>query len=201
MRCRNSACRRATTTRNSVKAPARSSTSLPNPEETGSTATFSSTPDPLHRHQFGGTIGGPVIIPHFSTGARTQFFFGYQHTLYHLSSTTGITTVPTLAEEGRAPGISYADYGNLCNTASGNSFNASGLCVNAGGVAVPAQQISNPFTNVAYPLNRIPASDFSPASAAYEKVFPTYPSPEAPGVIGGQVNFLRATVQDRKSTR
>ena len=156
---------------------------------------FSSTPDTLHRHQFGGTIGGPVIIPHFSTGARTQFFLGYQHTLYHLSSTTGITTVPTLAEEGRAPGISYADYGNLCNTASGNSFNASGLCVNAGGVAVPAQQISNPFTNVAYPLNRIPASDFSPASAAYEKVFPTYPSPEAPGVIGGQVNFLRATVQ------
>ena len=156
---------------------------------------FAPTADNLHRHQFGGTIGGPVIIPHISTGARTQFFFGYQHTLYHLGSTTGTTTVPTLAEEGRTTGLSYADYGNLCSTASGNSFNASGLCVNSSGVAVPTQQISNPFTNVADPLNRIPASDFDPASVAYEKAFPTYSGVEAPGVIGGPVHFFQPTVQ------
>src|SRR5664280_779416 len=125
---------------------------------------FATVADNIHRHQFGGTIGGPVIIPHISTGERTQFFFGYQHTIYHANSNSTTTTVPTLAEEGRAPGISYADFGNLCNTASGNSFNGSGLCVNSSGVAVPSQQVVNPFTNVAYPLNRIPASDFDPAS-------------------------------------
>jgi Carboxypeptidase regulatory-like domain len=156
---------------------------------------FANTADNLHRHQFGGTIGGPVIIPHLSTGAKTQFFFGYQHTLYHQGSTTSNTTVPTLAEEGLAPGISYADYGNLCNTASGNSFNGSGLCVASGGVAVPTQQISNPFTNVAYAYNRIPSSDFDPASVAYEKVFPTFTGVEKPGVIGGPMPYFKATVQ------
>lgn len=156
---------------------------------------FATTADNLHRHQFGGTIGGPVIIPHFSTGASTQFFFGYQHTLYHLLSNASTTTVPTLAEEGLAPGISYANYGNLCNTASGNSFNSSGLCVTSAGVTVPTQQITNPFTNVPYALNRIPASDFNPASVAYEKVFPTYSGVEAPGKIGGLVSYVQPTAQ------
>ena len=156
---------------------------------------FATVADSLHRHQFGGTIGGPVIIPHISTGARTQFFFGYQHTLYHLNSNATTTTVPTLAEEGRATGISYADFGNLCNTASGNSFNGSGLCVNSSGVAVSSQQVVNPFTNVAYPLNRIPAGNFDPASVAYEQDFPTYSGTEKPGTIGGQVSFFQPTVQ------
>ncbi len=156
---------------------------------------FATVADNIHRHQFGGTIGGPVIIPHFSSGALTQFFFGYQHTLYHQNSNASTTTVPTLAEEGLAPGISYADYGNLCNTASGNSFNSAGLCVTSGGVTVPTQQVTNPFTNVPYANNRIPASDFNPASAAYEKVFPTYSGVEAPGKIGGPVSYYQPTVQ------
>ena len=156
---------------------------------------FATVADNIHRHQFGGTIGGPVIIPHISTGERTQFFFGYQHTIYHANSNSTTTTVPTLAEEGRAPGISYADFGNLCNTASGNSFNGSGLCVNSSGVAVPSQQVVNPFTNVAYPLNRIPSSAFDLASVAYEKAFPTYSGVEAPGKIGGPVNYFQPTTQ------
>ena len=48
---------------------------------------------------------------------------------------------------------------------------------------------------MAYPLNRIPASDFDPASVTYEKVFPTYSGVEAPGKIGGTVNYFRPTVQ------
>jgi hypothetical protein len=159
---------------------------------------FALTADTLHRHQFGGTIGGPVIIPHISTGDRTQFFFGYQHTIYHSNSSATSTTVPTLAEEGlSATGatLAYADYGNLCNTSSGNSFNSSGLCVTSGGVTVPTQQITNPFTNVAYAYNRIPASDFNPAAVAYEKVFPTFTGTEAAGKIGGTVNYFKPTTQ------
>src|SRR5208283_4704208 len=67
------------------------------------------TQDTLHRHQFGGTIGGPVIIPHFSTGASTQFFFGYQHTLIHQGSASNTFTSPTAAEVGTT-GTGYADY-------------------------------------------------------------------------------------------
>jgi hypothetical protein len=159
---------------------------------------FATTADTLHRHQFGGTIGGPLIIPHLSTGTLTQFFFGYQHTIYHSNSNATSTTVPTLAEEGltsTGAQVGYADYGNLCNTASGNSFNASGLCVTSGGVAVPTQQITNPFTNVAYANNRIPSSDYDLASVAYEKVFPTVATDAAPGKIGGTYNYFKPTTQ------
>jgi len=155
---------------------------------------FATVADNIHRHQFGGTIGGPVIIPHISKGESTQFFFGYQHTLYHQNSNSSLTTVPTLAEEGRGSN-SYADFGNFCNTAAGNSFNGSGLCVTSTGAAVPAQQISNPFTNVPYAYNRIPSTDFDPAAVQLEKVFPTYTGTEAAGVIGGTVNYFKPTVQ------
>ena len=145
---------------------------------------FATTVDSIHRHQFGGTIGGPVIIPHISKGESTQFFFGYQYTQFHQASNATSTTVPTLAEEGRA-GVPYADYGNLCTA----GWDANNICTSA------TQRITNPFTNVAYPLNRIPSSDFDPASVAYEKHFPTYSGTEAAGKIGGLVSYTQPTVQ------
>jgi hypothetical protein len=145
---------------------------------------FATVADNIHRHQFGGVIGGPVIIPHISKGQSTQFFFGYQHTLFHQNSNSSTTTVPTLAEEGRGS-ATYADFGNLCT----GGWDANNICVTA------TQRITNPFTNVAYPLNRIPASDFDPASVAYEKVFPTFSGTEAAGKIGGTVNYFQPTVQ------
>jgi hypothetical protein len=144
------------------------------------------TQDTLHRHQFGGTIGGPVIIPHLSSGKTTQFFFGYQHTLIHQGSSSSTFTAPTLAEEGlNANGsqLGYADYSNLCTT----GFNASGYCNTA------SQQIYNPFTGTEYTNNRIPSSDFDPASVMFEKAFPTAATDAAPGKIGNTVNYLAAT--------
>ena len=157
---------------------------------------FATKADNLHRHQFGGTVGGPVVIPHVSEGKSTQFFFGYQHTQIRQGSTSGVVTVPTLAEKGLASSGSlatFADYGNLCNTASGHSFNGSGLCVDGTGSAIAAEQLRNPFTNALYPYNRIPSGDFDSASVAYEKLFPVYTGTEKAGTIGGQVNFLTAT--------
>jgi hypothetical protein len=152
---------------------------------------FATVADNLHRHQFGGTIGGPIIIPHLSTGASTQFFFGYQHTLLHQNSNSTLATVPTPAEEGlTASGgqLGYADFGAYCTS----GFNASNLCNTA------SQQITNPFTNVAYPLNRIPSSDFDQAAVNYEKAFPTCSAAtnctESTGQ-GGNVNYYKPTVQ------
>jgi hypothetical protein len=146
---------------------------------------FATAPDAMHRNQFGGTIGGPAIIPNISKGQSTQFFFGYQNTIIHQASNSATVTVPTLAEEGLA-GQPYADFGNLC--AAG--FNSSGICKTA------SQQITNPFTNVAYPLNRIPSSAFDPASVAFEKEFPTFSGTEAAGKIGGPVSYVQPTVNN-----
>jgi len=42
---------------------------------------FAATVDPLKRNQFGGTIGGPVAIPHLFASKHTFFFVGYQKTI------------------------------------------------------------------------------------------------------------------------
>lgn len=155
---------------------------------------FASSADHLHRHQFGGTIGGPVIIPHLSTGARTQFFFGYQHTLVHNLSSSSSAVVPTLAEEGRTPGgPTYGDFGSLCTgtfTAVGTGLNpGSNYCSNA------AQQLYNPFSGKEYSLNQIPASDFDPAAVKLEQHVPTYAGTPAPGKVGGTVFYNKPTIQ------
>jgi hypothetical protein len=148
------------------------------------------TQDTLHRHQFGGVVGGPVKIPHFSSGKTTQFFFGYQYTTIHSGSSSPTVTVPTLAEEGLTSSggqLGYADYSNLCTS----GFNATtGFCNTA------SQQIYNPFTGVEYTNNHIPSTDFDKASVAFEKAFPTA-SADAGGVgsgkIGNAVNYFSAT--------
>lgn len=147
---------------------------------------FATKADTMHRNQFGGTIGGPVIIPHLSKGKKTQFFYGYQRTMIHQQSSANTTTAPTLAEEGRS-GTGYADFGNLC---TGGWNTTTSLCNTVN------QRIVNPFTNVAYPLNRIPSGDFDPAAAELQKHFPTFSGTEAAGKIGGTVNFLRPSIQD-----
>ena len=155
---------------------------------------FATVADALHRHQFGGTIGGPVLIPHFSKGKSTQFFFGYQHTIYHLNSSASTATVPTLAEEGRTSSgtAASANYGNLCGPP--NSF-VGGICENAAGAEVITQQVTNPFTNVPYANNIIPSSDFNPAALNFEKAFPTFTGTEAAGTIGGTINYFKPTTQ------
>lgn len=157
---------------------------------------FATRADTLHRNQFGGVIGGPVIIPGISTGKTTQFFFGYQRTVNHSASNAVSATVPTLAEEGRGTNAAFADFSNLCNSALGHSFNANGVCVDSGGNPVLSEQIRNPFTNAVYPFNHIPRSAFDPASVALEKAFPTYSGPEAPGKIGGLVTSFLPSVND-----
>jgi hypothetical protein len=137
--------------------------------------------DTLHRHQFGGTVGGPLKIPHISSGKTTQFFFGYQHTLIHSGSAAGTFTSPTAAEEGL--NSAYGDFSNLCTT----GFNESGYCNTA------SQQIYNPFTGVEYANNHIPSTDFDKASVAFEKYFPTASSDAAAGKIGNLVNYFSAT--------
>jgi len=69
---------------------------------TYSTALNSKVVDPLHRNQFGGTIGGPLEIPHLLHSDKSFGFFGYQRTINHAASTAGSSTIllPTIAQAG-----------------------------------------------------------------------------------------------------
>jgi hypothetical protein len=55
------------------------------------------TVDPLKRNQFGGTVGGPLSIPHLFNGDKSFFFFGYQRTISHTATGTS-STLPSAAQ-------------------------------------------------------------------------------------------------------
>jgi hypothetical protein len=67
---------------------------------TYSAATNKKTVDPLKRNQFGGTVGGPLGIPHLLSSDKSFGFFGYQRTINHGASAFSSTILPTIAQAG-----------------------------------------------------------------------------------------------------
>ncbi|MGH9445303.1 MAG: TonB-dependent receptor plug domain-containing protein, partial [Terriglobia bacterium] len=115
---------------------------------------FATNVDPLQRNQFGGTIGGPVVIPHVYNGRdRTFFFFGYQGTRYVDIGTANSAFVPTASELN-------GDFSALLSAS--NPDNTLGRVV----------QVIDPLTNKPFPGNIIPTSRFDSASLGLEKFLP-----------------------------
>lgn len=53
---------------------------------------------PLKMNQYGGALGGPVMLPHIYKGRDKTFFFGDYQGTSRIQGTTFVTTVPTAAE-------------------------------------------------------------------------------------------------------
>ncbi len=110
-------------------------------------------PPPFRMNQFGGSIGGPVILPHYNGKDKTFFFFNYEGQRQRQSSTT-LNIVPTLAErQGDLSAISTPIY----DPYSGNT--ATGL-------------------RTQFPNNQIPLNRIDPISA---KLLNYWPTPNLPG--------------------
>ena len=108
------------------------------------------TTDPLKRNQFGGTIGGPISIPHVYNGKdRSFFFFGVQATRLRTAGTGGTAILPTPAQ--------------LAGTFTGITGN-----------------LLNPTTGVPYPCSagtcQVNPADYSPVALAVLKYLPTITS-------------------------
>jgi Carboxypeptidase regulatory-like domain len=82
---------------------------------------------PVHRNNFGGTIGGPIFKN------KTLFFFDYDGTRQS-SAGTYQAGVPTDAERA-------GDFGQVC-TAQGGTFDANGMC------SVASGQLWDPYSGV-----------------------------------------------------
>jgi len=119
---------------------------------------------PFHMNQYGGTIGGPVTIPHLYRGRdRTYFFFAYQGT-QRVKGGTFTGTVPTAAQR-------TGDFSGLCS-----AFDANGVCLPGKGT-----QIYNPYTTTtslptktrtAFANNIIPANLLDPVALKMEAYYP-----------------------------
>jgi hypothetical protein len=127
---------------------------------------FAATPDPLHRNQFGGTIGGPILKD------KLFFFGGYQATLIR-DSLGGLSQyVPTAADMA-------GDFSSLLNASNP---------ANPLGRSVTVKDPNN--NNQPFPGNIIPISRLDPASQGLLKYLPTSPSPT------GIVFYSQPTVQN-----
>src|SRR5580693_2168106 len=118
---------------------------------------------PKHFNTFGGSIGGPVLIPHLYNGHnKTFFFFDYEGNRRRTSEAEQYT-VPTALERT----------GNLSELAS-----------TLPGAATGHPVLTNPFTGQAYPNLTIP--NISPFATALLNHY--YPLPNLPTSLGG-VNY------------
>lgn len=109
---------------------------------------FATKGDGLKRNQYGGTIGGPVVIPHLYNGHdRTFFFFGIQETALRQTPNTLVGQVFTQLERG----------GNFSDKKDGH-----------GNLIV----IKDPLTGLAFPNNTIPTSRLDPVMQNFLKYIP-----------------------------
>ncbi len=127
---------------------------------------FAAVRDQLKRNQFGGTVGGPVVLPHLYDGrGRTHFFFGYQQTQIRNIQNGNTAYVPTASEL-------RGDFSALLSASNpNNSFGK-------------AYQLVNPKTGAPYAGNLIDPSTFDPAAVAFTKYLPLAQADPGTGRVG-----------------
>ncbi len=110
--------------------------------------------NPLRYNDFGGTIGGPVFIPHVYNTEKNKTFFFYSEELRRVSEgNTAQSIVPNAAERG----------------------------LSTGGVPTFADPVCVDYPTCSVVSNQIPISAINPASAAYLKdIYSHIPLPQDP---------------------
>ncbi|MEO6923717.1 MAG: carboxypeptidase regulatory-like domain-containing protein, partial [Bryocella sp.] len=99
---------------------------------------------PYKLNQFGGTVGGPIVIPHLYNGRDKTFFFFSAEDLQRRASPTSYTIyLPTAAQLSGDFSAFFPDSGGNCPASS------AGLAKSA------CKQIYDPITHVAFPGNII----------------------------------------------
>jgi hypothetical protein len=131
---------------------------------------------PFHQNQFGGALGGPVLLPKIYNGHdRTFFFMDYQGTRRRTMATSSIADLPPLS-------FRQGDFSSL--PARIYDYTSRQLGPAGTVIAIP------------YPNNRIPASHINPTSAAIQMQVPAA-NFGAPGAINR--NFFREPVARRRN--
>ncbi len=118
------------------------------------------------QNQFGGSIGGPVYIPHLYDGRNKTFFFFTDEDFQLRQGVAFVTTVPTAAQRQGNFG-STPIYDPLTTVADPNN---------------PGSYIRQPF-----PGNVIPANRFDNTATALLPLM--FPAPNTPGSASGTNNW------------
>jgi hypothetical protein len=164
--------------------------------------------NPVHRNDFGGTVGGPIVIPKVYDGRnRTFFFVNFEQFRENKTIGNSISTVPTQAyrDGNYSTAGCFAYVAGSCavtvpivNTATGQpAVDPAGQSLSYGEIFDPnttrvvnGAQVRSPF-----PGNIVPMSRLSPFALAIQNLFPL---PNQPGlennyVIPAYVNWQHTT--------
>jgi hypothetical protein len=125
--------------------------------------------DPLKRNQYGFTIGGPTVVPHYHGRDKTFFFFGYQGTQLRNDPGALHSFVPTTANE-------QGDFSNVLTTGPNNPL---------GKITV----VKDPINGQAFSGNIIPRSRLDPAAVQLATKF----LPQIGG--NGQITYSKPVIQ------
>lgn len=129
---------------------------------------------PFRQNQFGGALGGPILLPKIYDGHdRTFFFIDYQGTRQRTMASSSISDLPPLS-------FRDGDFSNLSQLI----YDPASRRIGPAGTV-----IADPFSN-----NRIPASQINPTSAAIQQEIPA-PNFGPPGAIAR--NYFRDPVAQR----
>lgn len=133
---------------------------------------------PFKLNQFGGTVGGPIVIPHLYNGRdKTFFFFSAEDLQRRSSPVTATIFVPTAAEM-------TGDFSAFLPNSAGTC--PASLSTIPLGKAV-CKQLKNPVTGAVYAGNKI-TDPVNPLSLAVAKQF-TLPLAGVDQVSGGYVTL------------
>jgi hypothetical protein len=98
-----------------------------------------------HFHQFGFTLGGPVIIPKLYNGKDKLFFFGAFERVRDLTPLSQTLTVPTTAERnGDFSALLTAGCISTANPTGAYTVNSSSVAICNGTTATDPNQLYNP---------------------------------------------------------
>ena len=121
----------------------------------------SARPD-MHRYQYGGTLGGPILIPHLYDGRnRSFFFFGFEETK-EADNAVETDNVPTAAQRA----------GDFSAPGNPTIYDPTSIHLDASG-----KLVRNPYQG-----NRLPAGSLSPIGQNAIGFFPL-PNTGAPGAL------------------
>ncbi|MEO7144931.1 MAG: carboxypeptidase regulatory-like domain-containing protein [Bryobacteraceae bacterium] len=130
---------------------------------------------PFKFNQFGGTFGGPVLIPKVYNGKNRTFFFVSVEKVRFIQGMTFVGTEPT------APQLA-GDFSNLRN--------AQGQLITVYDPATTAPSANGSgFVRQVFPGNIVPVSRINPVALAISKYFPAPNQPGTPFV--GANNYVR----------
>jgi len=138
---------------------------------------FAATKGVYRQNDFGGSLGGPVVIPGVYNGRNRTFFFGaYEGFRLRQGSAGNISSVPT-------PEMYQGDFSKW---------------VTSKNVLIPiydtASTIPNPsgsgFVRTPFPGNQIPVQRFSSVSNQYLAIAKSVLVPNRPGLVPGTVGYI-----------